>query len=370
LLGALALVLVVEQGVVRHETRLLQPLQWDWRFSGAASAGGAAVIRAEILGLGDSLLLNGWLPAVVEQASGRSAYNLAVTSGHPASSYYLLRRALRAGAHPAVVVLGHSPLALDQKIDSEFLLHQWPELLDMAETANLAWRSGDARLFGAVTAARVLPSLRLRAEIRALAASPRRKRSQWRRTARGIAQFCRNRGVNRGALVLPLEATHHDSELFLSGLRGKFPVDPLASVYLDRLLALASEHRGKVVWLLFPAAAPIQEACDRSGFERQRTEFFHDVQRRHPDLIIFDGRSARYDRDLYVKDPLHLSEAGAAAFSASVGEALRGVLAHRGDAWTMLPAYRSKNTPDVENFDESGRALARGGSRSTATRRR
>jgi hypothetical protein len=373
LLGALALVLLVEQGVVRQETRLLQPLHWDWRFSSAASAGAgaAAAIRADILGLGDSLLLNGWLPAVVEQASGRSAYNLAVSSGHPASSYYLLRRALRAGAHPAMVVIGHSPLALDQKIDSDCLLRLWPELLDLAETADLAWRSRDARLFAAVTAARVLPSVRLRAEIRTLAANPRRARAQCRRTAHLMAQFCRNRSVNRGALVLASEETHHDSELFLSGLREKFPVDPMASVYLDRLLALASEHGVKVVWTLFPAAGLIQEACDRSGFESQRTAFFQDVQRRHPDLIIFDGRRARYDRGLYARDPLHLSEAGAAAFSASVGVALRGVLGHQGNAWTMLPGYRSGKTPDVENFDESGRMIARAGPRSRgATRRR
>jgi hypothetical protein len=367
--GALALLVLIEGAIVRLEPGLLQPWHWDWRFSGSAAT--RAGSGAAILCIGDSMVLNGLLPRVVEQACGQPTYNLAVSGGHTASSYFLFKRVLRSGARPSAVLIGRSPLALHQEIDSGYLLRQWPELLGTAETANLAWNAGDARLFGAVTAARVLPSLRLRAEIRTLAANRRKLTSRFRHTSFVMTQFLRNRDVNGGALVLPPKDQHHDSELFRSGFHGTFQVDPLSAAYLDRLLTLAAVNQVRVFWVMPPAAGPIQDACDRSGFENQRTAFIRDLQRRHPGLVVLDGRRAGYHRDVYSRDPLHLNETGAALFSAGIAQALMAEFVGRSEAWAMLPAYHPEETPEIENFDESAVAVrgSEAGSRLASLRR-
>ena len=103
LAGMIALVIAIEWCVSWNEGRLLTPGTLVWSENSRAATDEA--VRADILGLGDSLVMHGLAPAVIEARLGKKAYNLAVPSGQPAANLFLLRRMLRAGAqavrHPA-----------------------------------------------------------------------------------------------------------------------------------------------------------------------------------------------------------------------------------------------------------------------------
>src|SRR5436305_8758992 len=98
LVGALALVAGAEWGVFRRLDGLTPYIPASWSQSGRAARREA--VAADVLCLGDSQVKSGLLPNVLARRLGRPAYNLAVVGGQPASAYYLLARALKAGARP------------------------------------------------------------------------------------------------------------------------------------------------------------------------------------------------------------------------------------------------------------------------------
>jgi len=61
-------------------------------------------VAHDVLCFGDSQMKFGIAPHVVAARTGRPAYNLAIVGGQPPASYFLLRRALEAGARPSAVL--------------------------------------------------------------------------------------------------------------------------------------------------------------------------------------------------------------------------------------------------------------------------
>src|SRR5205823_5327851 len=139
LLGALALVAAIESSLRSHELEFLNTLACDWR-QGALAAGRDAP-GCEVLCFGDSLMKNGVAPEVIGRRLGMRSYSLAVASGPPAASYFLLRRALESGARPKAVLIDVIPHLLAWGPESFATL--WPELLDVRDGLDLARSSGD-----------------------------------------------------------------------------------------------------------------------------------------------------------------------------------------------------------------------------------
>jgi hypothetical protein len=102
-LGLLALVAGIERFLTIHESDFDPDVVWDWKVSARAACRKAP--GHEILCFGDSTAKLAVQPRVIEAQVGRSAYNLAVAGGQPPSAYFLLLRALEAGARPAAVVM-------------------------------------------------------------------------------------------------------------------------------------------------------------------------------------------------------------------------------------------------------------------------
>src|SRR5262249_9760729 len=129
-----------------------------WRT--AARAARREARRAEVLCFGDSLVKLGVLPRVLERRTGRSAYNLA-TQGSPAPApFFLLRRALEAGARRRAVLVDYSPQVLPTPPRES--LPYWPELIGVREAIELGWAARDARFVAATALALALPTLKNR----------------------------------------------------------------------------------------------------------------------------------------------------------------------------------------------------------------
>lgn len=362
LVGMLALVVLGEWTFTRHEMDVIAPWHWDWRNTGKAARSEAP--KAEVLCFGDSLVKFGVLPAVVEGRTGLKTYNLAVAVGQPPSSYFLLRRALTAGARPSALLVDATPHLLRASPRAPHHLRQWPELLGPSEMLDLAWTARDPDFFAAMAAAKLLPSLRARQEIRAAVLDALRGDASRRRFL--AAQFWRNTRVNRGANAMSGSATNVDFAAVCRTLYSRFGCDPVNAAYLDRFLALAAERGIPVFWVVTPLSTELQQLCERSGFDAAHTAFLEDLRRRFPTLTVLDGRCSRYGQAVHTDDPVHLNHVGASAFTSDLAPFLARSLAG-GDVprWVALPPYRARpESIPIEDVNESGLAL-----RKTAVRR-
>lgn len=229
---------------------------------------------------------------------------------------------------------------------------------------DLAWTAGDGRLLAAMFAAKLLPTLRAREEIRTALTSALRGEASGRRFL--AAQFWRNSRVNRGATAMGAGDTQDlNAAAACERLYGRFARDPLNAAYLDRFIALAVEHKIAVYYVIPPLMDEAQKICEASGFDAAHGAFAADLQKRFPGLRVIDGRYSRFGRELYTSDPVHMNHRGAAAFSREVGDALARDEQAR---WATLPHYRAGAEPeaDVEDVGESAMALR---SRGSSTRR-
>src|SRR5262245_61644860 len=169
LLGMLVLATAVERQVGKNDLSFnSDSCTWSYSREKARSQGP----RSGILRFGSSMIKFGVLPSVVEARTGRPTYNLAVYNGRIASSYFLLKRALEAGARPAAVVvdcldwpwLANQPAAA--RDDFEANRWNWPHILTVAECVEVGRSAESVALAGELVVARLVPTVRLRFGIR------------------------------------------------------------------------------------------------------------------------------------------------------------------------------------------------------------
>ena len=84
---------------------------------------------------------------VIEARTGRKAANLAVVGGSAASSYFLLRCALDAGARPRTIVVDFCKDLLLYEPSSTKTVFPWYTFVDLRESVALCWASRDTDLF-------------------------------------------------------------------------------------------------------------------------------------------------------------------------------------------------------------------------------
>ncbi len=355
LLGMLALFAGVESFVARHGLDFRDPGDWAWAVTGKSSRQDGS--KREILVFGDSLAKLAVAPALVEASSGRSTYNLAVCGGPAPSSYFLLRRVLESGARPSAILVDFFPRLLQLGPRHTFT---WPALLEPREALDLAWVSRDPDLFASIELSRILPSYRARLGVRsALFAALDGKPNSW---GSETPTYRRNWKKNLGAQIMPC-GVNLDSDFvrlrqdFYSDLK----FDPVNVAYMERFLALAGSRSIPVYYLVTPLKPGLQAECERSGIDAAYQAFLKDIQSRHPNVVIVDGRKASYDPAVFY-DPVHLGRDGAWAFSLAIGDLLRHHPPEHPDSrWIELPKYvglPSGSPP--EDLNQSRAALAAG----------
>jgi hypothetical protein len=334
----LALVVAVEGSLARHGLDFTRFYIHDWEAGGSAARRDAK--GCGVLCLGDSLLKFGVAPAVLEGRLKTRAYNLAVCSGQAPSSYFLLRRALAAGARPSTLVVDFVPYLL--AAEPRHNLRQWPELFSLREAIELGWTARNARFAAELMLGMLLPSVKDRDEIRGAVAAALRGESASRR---GEVTACRRHWrLLRGA-VSAHERPAYRGEVNTSE-PGYFPrswrCHPVNEAYLRRLLDLASAHGIRVFWLLPPVSPRFQARCDELGLEAGHERFVRDLRARYPGLTVVDGRHSGYGVERFI-DPLHLNGRAASCLSDDLA-AILGAPPRDGltDRWITLPDYRDR----------------------------
>lgn len=339
-LGMAILILVVEWLVARHAAGYRNLAAWEWRASALAARQNTR--DCAVLFFGDSLVKGGMLPRAFETAYGRRAYNLAAGGGPPPVPYYLLRRALQAGARPAAIVVGFHPRQLQAPPQAHTEI--WPYFLTWRESADLCWTARDAGMFAKVMLARLVPSIRYRLPIRALAMSPRPDPFRFNRAQ--IAAFARRWQANRGAMpwpALPPGRNFPDLDTWARTHFTDWACLKVNDVYLHRFLSLAHAHRIAVYWVLPPIMAEVHAFSVRSGYARMHLSYLLRLQQEFPNLKILDAEESGYAHAAFF-DPHHLGMPGALALSVALGRELarRERQAGTEPRFARLPAYRPR----------------------------
>lgn len=322
LIGLLVLVLVVEGWVRRHDRDFTSVWAAAWRQAGR-QATRAETAQADVLCLGDSLVMLGVAPKVLAQTLGRPAQGLAVFKGQAPTAYFLLRRAIEAGAAPRAVLLDGELMAEDPRLQTRL----WIDLLTPAELWDLARAAHDPVFAAEVSTGQVLASVRQRHEIQrallgSLAAEPFSARYE-------VIPRLRNWRANAGAQIEADVAPEHawtdarvvallEQQQFAAG---PWFCHPLNQVYVERLLDLAASQGIAVYWLFPPVQAEVQRRRDAASHTATADAFVDGLMARFPNLAVLDGRPGAYPPDHFT-DMTHLSRSGAVAFSEAVAAAL------------------------------------------------
>ncbi len=356
LLGALALIAVVEAGIARQPLLFADTASLSWRLafdSVPREAGGCRLAC-----LGDSLVKIGVMPRIIEAGAGLPAHNFAMAQAPAPATFFLLRRLLDAGARPSALIVDFKPSVLVG--GPKYSLRACQEVLTARESLDLAVGARSPRLFVELIAGRALASARSRLEIREAIrfalfglTSP---------TIQNNRLGLRNWGRNRGAHLNPWDR-HFDGEIDPNQLRrlavDRWKCDPTNAQFVDRLLGLADAHAIPVYWLLPPLPPALQGAREASGVDAAYSAFVRARQASHPALIVIDGRHAGYGSTEFA-DATHLNGRGATALSHELATIVgRGPGQGRG---VELPAYHERPAdPLAEDIDRSRVALEAGG---------
>jgi hypothetical protein len=359
----IGLIVVIECFIARNWLDFTDPASLSWRFS--AESVKTQSPDCELLCLGDSLIKHGLVPAVIEEETGRRAVNLSAARAPTLLTYFLLRRALVAGAKPRAIIINAKPAVL--LAGPEFNARYWQEVLTPREAVEFSLMTRDGPFMLATMMGRLLPSLRSRLEIR----------SQVVATVRGETDpipamnriLLRNWTVNGGANVAAAHPGRQDDdepEIERRLHPGIFFVDPTNAEGMERLMRLAAARDIPVFWLLPPLSPVLQSLRDQSGAEAGYEQFVRSFVTRYPRLLtVLDARRGGYPASLFT-DHTHLNGSGALALSHAVAQAIRPLLARPfsqpAPDWVVLarPANRrNESTVVVEDLEQSKRILGK-----------
>ena len=373
MLGLFGLVIAVEGLVSGRNDALTRGDYLNWRYAKQQAASQGP--RNEILCLGSSLVKMGVASRVIETETGRRTFNLATSNGCMPVSYFLLRRAVEAGARPTAVLVDcpqvpiEHPESYKQGLELENRWRYWPELLSVRDTLDLAYVSRDAHFLTTTLVSRLIPSYKVRFEARRFVLTSLRgegESSSWE------SQFLRrNWRANRGTQILH---PNPESEVKDRGVIVKTPPRPtlpswgvnrLEVIYARRFLDLATAHKIRVFWLIPPVSESQQELDNSSGKDDHHTRFVEQIHDYKDDVEVLDGRRSGYPAEAFW-DTIHMNVIGAKVFSLEVASAVRRHLAgsspHR--LWTVIPPYRDPAgvlSPPLETILESGAILKQAG---------
>jgi hypothetical protein len=340
-LGMLGLVMAIEWTLAGHDLDFTAPWHWDWRVIGKAATRPDRVKGKDVLIFGDSMVKFGLMPKVIQKGSGKSAYNFALHTGQTPSSYFMLRRALRAGAKPSAIVLNLTPHMLMHHADVNKNL--WAELLTVEECLDLSRSLNDPAFFARTMLEEALPTFKERMEIRSNLMAALAGKSTSRRAE--IPSYRRNWKLNDGAQLMGyIGAPAINPDQWANELYSKWKPDPVNLAYLDRFLGLAAEHQIPVYWLLTPLHPDVQIRTDANLFDLQLSNFVLQTLARFPGTTVIDARHAGFVADLFL-DGAHVNRRGALKLSAAVAEVLRDPTEARSTRWVALDLSK------VRDFD-------------------
>jgi hypothetical protein len=231
---------------------------------------------------------------------------------------------LRSGAHPVAVVVDFKASLICQS--PHMNTREWAEILTILECLDLAITERDASFFGVLALSKLMPSFRVRPEIRSMVCTA--LAGQPDLTLARTAPFLRNTNVNKGAVVMsdalraPDVSQESINHYFFPD---QWTIHPTNAHYMREFLKLAAAHRIPVFWVLPPIKQKLQSGRDVRGHDDRYLRAVSWLFVRSPNVFLVDARHSEYP-DRVFWDYAHLGRAGALALSAGIARAIESVL--------------------------------------------
>jgi hypothetical protein len=351
LIGMIALVVLCELSFTSLEKDHITNDAYDWRVGGRAAK--ARATHAKILCVGDSQLKLGVMPKVLQARLGRPTYNLSLFGGQAPASYFMLRRALEAGARPEAILFDFEPYLTESPI--EMNRRNWPELLGYRELFELARDTRDPEFFAAMALGRAMPIFRNRFAIRKNVMVALRGESNNNR--RVIESFSRNRLVNRGAVATNRDpsATSVFVAPWVQPREKPWAGDPVNERYVRKFLRLAESRQIPVYCLVMPVHPTIQSQFQANGVGRDLGNLLARYGARFSNLTVIAARDSTCQDSLFC-DGVHLNHRGAVAFTNQLAEILRPRIGRHAvaDRLVTMPTFQDAPTDiAVEDLNQS-----------------
>jgi hypothetical protein len=320
----IALVVAIERYAVRASIMVPTPFHGGSSWNHARQRLHRTVLGREILCFGDSEVQDGVVPAILEERTGRSSYNLAVQAGSPPSSYFLLRRAVDAGARPSLILVDFDPLMMTLSPARTDPSYPWSELLSYRDAFDLGWTTCNTNLLAETLVKCTLRSVSIRHEIRRGLLNALKEEASPEHDS--ILATWRNLNMNKGSILNDKNPKFQDGPApspSAKRLRGTWKPDKANEAYVRRFLDLAARIQARVYWLLPPVTPGSQAWFEYVGDDERVVRFIRQLQDRYPNLVVLDARHAGFKPQVFV-DPKHVDHEGAFAWSVSLSEAIRG----------------------------------------------
>ena len=302
-----------------------------------------------VLIFGDSLLQYGVYPRLIEDETGRPSYNYALPGGSPESSLFLLERVLAAGARPDVILVDFPPFQTSriprlEEVRRRFL----PEALDLLALATLVRSARTIDYPSSIAAASLLPSLKLRHEIRDSLSAALDGQSR-ANEAYCVTLTLRNLEANLGAIALPEGIRRQpDHRPILSDFSQ--PPDPAKQDALRRFLELATSRQIRVFWVIPPISPEFQRCSEYWGYDASQTRYVNETLARSSGCTPIDLRKIGLPWTAF-HDGLHLNRSGATVVTRAVAR----VVAARSTGVGRFDARGG--SPRIEDMYESSAVL-------------
>jgi hypothetical protein len=363
---------VIERQAVRNALLIPSPKFGgiSWNYAPLHIKG--KTLGREILCFGDSMVQLGVMPTILHDKTGMRAFNLAIQSGSAPSSYFLLRRALEAGARPSIIVVDFEKGILTDHPASKTRPYPWAELLSLRDVLELSWVARDPDLLADILVKQTVRSLNVRMEVRQRILSALRAEVNTDRES--ILATWRNVNRNQGACLYGKNPAFQDLPVIprsRKGSPGTWECDRVNAMYVRKFLELAAQVHAQVYWLLTPASPGWQSTFEYMGNEARYIRFIRRIQKQNPHVLVVDARYSGFQPNVFL-DSVHLDCEGAAALSTGLAEVIRDTRDKTGLAarWVALPAHHARpaRPASSELFSESLAAIRSGRHTETVTK--
>lgn len=357
-LGMLALVVLVDGIWLARSRDFVALWSEDWRLSAQVASSG--LHDRDLLLFGDSLIKYGVLPRQIEARTGLKGYNLALHAGTVPSSYFMLRRALEAGAKPRLIMVDF--FALMRPDDPHWRIAAYSNLATVRDALDIAATAHDSNLASEMLLGKLLTSYKSRWDIRdsVMAAFNGKRFSVW--PAQEI--IWKTWADQNGAQPTPFMPWRFVYDPVLHGtlVFNQWECDPLQVAYIDKFLALAESKQIPVVWLLPPLSPQVHAVRHHFGNDAAYDQLARSMLMRHPNVEVLDARNSGYDDSVHV-DLLHLEVHGARVYSNDLADHLAERLLNQrppsADRWATMPPLAGRTG------DEPARVVAQAPKRRT-----
>lgn len=227
--------------------------------------------------------------------------------GQAPATYFLLKRALEAGAKPTSILVEYHPTTLSE--DPWSAKGFWPDLLNFQESVDLGWSGRDATFLASTVLAHNVPSVKDRSHIQTMVLEALAGRNAT--MCASTLTSMRNRNINRGAFVMPGDVGFQGKvgENYQAAFFGKpWSCTSLNASYIRRFLELASARNIQIYWVLPPFAPELQEKREQSDNVALYTTFVRQWMAAFPNLIVLDAEHSNFAAKVFTTPPTSIEK--------------------------------------------------------------